>query len=104
VTVLLGACDPEETKPRPDAGNRRGVNSPAGFERPKGVNSVSRSARGTPGEEKVTFRVGMGPATGGFELKLEEVPLTAEPKQYTIGLSRVAYGKVVGAPTRLNGA
>lgn len=55
------------------------------------------------GAMKVTFLEGMEPGTGGFGVKLEEVPLTREPKQDTIGSSRVASGKVVASP-RLNGA
>jgi hypothetical protein len=35
-------------------------------------------------------------ALGGFALELKDVALTPEPKQYTIDLSRVRYGKVVG--------
>lgn len=67
---------------------------------------------GAPGDEQVTSLVGMGAVKEGFGLKLEEVPLTAEPKQYTIGESRVSDGKVVGgvavtpltASARQNGA
>ncbi|HYO71710.1 MAG TPA: hypothetical protein VEU33_37095 [Archangium sp.] len=68
------------------------------------------SAWGATRDEPGTFLVCMGATPGGFELKWEEVPLTREPKQYTIGRSRVTDGKVVGgavtptAPTRLNGA
>jgi hypothetical protein len=67
-----------------------------GFEVPKGASSVSFYAWGTTGDEKVTFLVGMGPAVDGFELKLVDVPLTTTPKQYTIDVSGIAYGKVVG--------
>ncbi|AKJ01115.1 hypothetical protein ATI61_114176 [Archangium gephyra] len=93
VLGLLGACAPAE-KPRPNPGTR--MSSPAGSERPKGAPPVSFSAWGATDHEKAPFLVGMGPAMEGFGLKVEEVPLTREPKQDTIGASRVAYGKVVG--------
>ncbi len=63
VTGLLGACDPEQT-PRPGATARL--------------------------DEQVTLLVGMGPSTEGFELNLEEVPLTTAPTRYTLDVSRVA--------------
>jgi hypothetical protein len=93
VLGLLGACDPAE-EPMPNPGTPK--DSAAGLALPPGAASVSFSAWGATGDEQVPLLVGMGPALDGFELKLEEVPLTTEPKQDTIGLSRVAYGKVVG--------
>ena len=68
----------------------------AGFEVPDGANVLSFYAWGTTGDEKVSFLVGMGPTIDGFELKLADVALTTEPKQYTIDVSRVRYRKVVG--------
>ncbi|WP_375771292.1 hypothetical protein NR798_10450 [Archangium gephyra] len=73
-----------------------GVLAAAGLGNGRDAASMSQ-AGGTPGDGKATLLVGMGPATEGFELKLEEVPLTTEPKQYTIGASRVADGKEEGA-------
>jgi hypothetical protein len=74
-----------------------------GVEAPKGAAPVSFSAWSATRDEKVTLLEGMEPSTGGFGLKLEEVALTREPKQDTIGSSRVASGKAVASP-RLNGA
>ncbi|MFE8595842.1 hypothetical protein [Archangium violaceum] len=81
-----------------------------GFEVPPGASPVSFSARGATGGEQATPLEGMGPAVEGFELKVEEVPLTTEPKRYTIGSSRVSDGKrgdgtaCTPAPARPNGA
>ncbi|MFP2907656.1 hypothetical protein ACLESD_21920 [Pyxidicoccus sp. 3LFB2] len=68
----------------------------AGFEVPAGATSLSFYAWGGTGGEVVTFLVGMSAAVDGFNLELKDVALTAEPKQYTIDLSRVRYQKVVG--------
>ncbi|WP_228560884.1 MULTISPECIES: hypothetical protein [Myxococcus] len=52
-------------------------------------------AWGTEGGEVVSFMVGMN-AADGFEVKVENVALTTTPTQYTIDISRVRYGQVVG--------
>ncbi len=57
---------------------------------------MSFFAWGTPGDEKVTLLVGVGPTVDGFALKWVDVPLTTTSKQYTIDVSGIAYGKVVG--------
>ncbi len=98
VMGLLGACEPAE-KSTPSAR----TDAEGDLEAPRGVAPVSFSAWSATRDEKVTFLEGMEPSTAGFGVKLEEVPLTREPKQDTIGSSRVASGKVVASP-RLNGA
>ncbi|ATB50590.1 hypothetical protein [Corallococcus macrosporus] len=66
-----------------------------GFAVPDGANSVSFYAWGAEGGEVVTFMTGMN-AADGFEVPLENVALTTTPTQYTIDISRVRYGLVVG--------
>lgn len=70
--------------------------SVSGFEVPAGATSLSFYAWGGTGGEVVSFLVGMSVAVDGFTLEMKDVALTAEPKQYTIDLSRVRYQKVVG--------
>jgi hypothetical protein len=62
---------------------------------PEGATTLSFYAWGGTGGEVVKFLVGMTKADG-FGLETPDTTLTAEPKQYTIDLSRVRYGKVVG--------
>ncbi|WP_228565323.1 hypothetical protein [Myxococcus sp. AB036A] len=66
-----------------------------GFRVPDGANTVSVYARGTEGGEIVSFVVGMN-AADGFGVKEANVALTTTPTQYTIDISRVRDGQVVG--------
>ncbi len=66
-----------------------------GFAVPAGATSVSFYAWGTEGGEVVSFMAGMN-AADGFEVPLRDVALTTTPTQYTIDLSSIQYGLVVG--------
>ncbi len=75
-------------------GNWGTTNIP-GLTVPAGATTLSFYAWGGTGGEVVKFLVGMQ-AADGFGLDTGDTTLTAEPKQYTIDISRVRYGKVVG--------
>ncbi|NTX03215.1 MULTISPECIES: hypothetical protein [Myxococcus] len=67
-----------------------------GFEVPEGASVLSFYAWGATGGEVVKFLVGLSTTADGFSLDTGDQTLTAEPKEYTIDVSRVRYRKVVG--------
>lgn len=67
-----------------------------GFDVPAGASVLAFHAWGATGGEVVKFLVGLNATVDGFSLDTGDLTLTAEPKEYTIDVSRVRYGKVVG--------
>ncbi|MCE9673871.1 hypothetical protein LY474_39360 [Myxococcus stipitatus] len=67
-----------------------------GFEVPDGASVLSFYAWGASGGEVIKFLVGLSTTADGFALDTGDITLTAEPKEYTIDVSRVRYRKVAG--------
>ncbi|MCP3100518.1 hypothetical protein LZ198_16740 [Myxococcus sp. K15C18031901] len=67
-----------------------------GFEVPDGASVLSFYAWGASGGEVVKFLVGLSTKADGFTMDTGDITLTAEPKEYTIDVSRVRYRKVAG--------
>jgi hypothetical protein len=72
-----------------------GVTGVPGLQLPAGATKIVFRAWGAVGGEIVDFGAGIK-ANDGFEAKLEKVPLTTTPTQYTIDLSAATYSRVIG--------
>jgi hypothetical protein len=62
---------------------------------PAGAKSISFYAWGSKGGETVAFFAGLQPYDG-FYVASNAIALTTTPTQYTLNLSKVSYGKVIG--------
>jgi hypothetical protein len=62
---------------------------------PAGAQSISFWAWGAHGGETITFFAGLQPYDG-FYVASVPIALTTTPTQYTLNLSKVTYGKVIG--------